>query len=142
VEYELFHSWHKLSLKEQLLAPVNQFTLDQYQEGLKKKAFKSLYNNRTLRIIKKTMANQAVIYNSEAVKRKALETLIWYTFEHMRMKNKLALIGNLHYKRRYVNRWLQVLNSVSLIKENITDSIRLNTQSSVLKSTHHFIGDF
>jgi len=57
------------------------------------------------------------------MKRKVLETFVWYALIHKKKKTKLNSIATIHFKRRFVNKWIEVLNHVVSVKENITASL-------------------
>lgn len=68
-------------------------------------------------------------YNTYQMKRKVLETFVWYGLIHKKKKAKLNYMAEIYFKRRFVNKWIEVLNNVTTMKEHITESIR-NTNSA------------
>ena len=69
-----------------------------------------MYNNRTLELVAKTMKQTSEFYHSESIRRKAFSGLAWYSLQHKRRKNALSDMADIHYKRRFINRWVTVLN--------------------------------
>lgn len=104
-------------MEENILEPANQMTEMLFARGLKKKVFRALYNNRTYALVQQSMEQTAQLYHTDALRRKAFESLAWYGLQHKRRKNQLSEEAALHFKRRFVARWVGVLNRAQILKE-------------------------
>ena len=126
----MFRKWREMTIEEYILEPANQMTEMLFVRALMKKVFRALYNNRTYALVQQNMEQSAELYHTEALKRKAFESLAWYGLEHKRRKNQLAEMAVLQFKRRFVGRWLGVLNRAQVLKEQTI----LRTQESIAEA--------
>ena len=85
-------------------------TIELFKKSIKKKVYKALYNNRTIALVKKMMKQTSEFMHTESLRRKAFSSLAWYSLQHKRRKNAISDLAAVHYKRRFINRWLSVLN--------------------------------
>jgi hypothetical protein len=94
-------------------------TIELFQNNQRKKIYKALYNNRTYALVQKTMKKTSQFFNIDSTRRKAFGSLAWYGLQHKKRKNILSELSETHYKRRFINRWVEVLNKTHALKERI-----------------------
>ena len=90
--------------------------IELFHKSIRKKIYKALYNNRTIALVKKTMKKTSEFYNIDSIRRKAFSSLAWYALQHKKRKNILSELAETHYKRRFINRWVEVLNKTHDLK--------------------------
>lgn len=88
---------------------ANEQLLKLYEMNLKKRAYKTLYNHTTFRIIKNNMRQTATEYSIRELQKKSIFAF-WQNLNREKMKRQLNKMAAALYKRFLMQRWIGVLN--------------------------------